>query len=95
MHAALRSDLEALRVRPHALDDADDLGARLHDHLAAALPTADQYLRVRLLVEVHLAVRSCRRHGTAATLTLAPNPYQVKWYRRSSPNPNQMCRSAP
>ena len=95
MHAPLRSNLEALRVRPHALDDADDLGARLHDHLAAALPTADQYLRVRLLVEVHLAVRSCRRHGTAAILTLAPNPYKVAWDRRSSPDPNQGCRSAP
>ena len=89
------TSIEVLPHGKHALDDADDLGARLHDHLAAALPTADQYLRVRLLVEVHLAVRSCRRHGTAATLTLTPNPYQVAWYRRSSPNPNQMCRSAP
>eukprot|EP00964_Phaeocystis_antarctica_P053590 scaffold31471_cov49-Phaeocystis_antarctica.AAC.2 len=52
--AALRRDLEARRVRPHALDDADDLGARLHDDLAAAMGTADQVLRVRLLVEVHL-----------------------------------------
>ena len=77
--AAFRRDLEARRVRPHALDDADDLGARLHDDLAAAMSTADQVLRVWLLVEVHLvavtgrlAVRSYRRHGTAPPLSLTP-----------------------
>ena len=34
--AAVRSDLEPLRMAAHALDDADHLGARLHDHLAQA-----------------------------------------------------------
>ena len=53
VHAALRRDLEALRVRPHPLDDADDLGAGLHHDLAAAMTAADEVLRVRLLVEVH------------------------------------------
>ena len=67
-------------MRPHALDDADDLGAGLHDDPAAAMLTADEVLRVRLLVEVHLvavtvrlAVRSCRRHGTA------PIPILTRW----------------
>ena len=98
-------------MRPHALDDADDLSARLHDDPAAAMSTADQVLRVRLLVEVHLGevmeaagseIIPASRYGSNPEPD--PNPYQVGWGRSSpnpkprpspSPNPTQVGRGAP
>ena len=50
--AALRSDLEPLRMAAHALDDADHLGARLHDHLARAHRGVRARVRVRVRVRV-------------------------------------------